>query len=284
MKVDFDEIGFFDESGFDELVFYPAHLVLFHSCFRQCCHHKLASSCSHASDSEPLPRTGIGRFFVSLDFHAESELCFCLECGQQGFAPNCTKVCWNWRTLQCDWRQTCSCRGFRLTRSVVLPFVSRACRVLTMTRRFQRTHPLRGMETSSSSSNDFGMGIVDPVLTCGFALRMDVVNSKVVDPARTGRVLDGGSHEVRSPDGWSVGDTDDNHSLTNDVVIICHTLISAELWHIRTVFCIHQFVVNISFVLLRSAPVCKSLMCFFFHFRCSDPVGCCRGSKSQRLL
>ena len=81
--------------------------------------------------------------------------------------------------------------------------------ILTLNaRRFRRTHPLRGMGTSISPSKNFGMGILDPELSCGSEPVTDAVRSTVVGSARTGRVLNAGSDRGdRSSDVCSVGDT-----------------------------------------------------------------------------
>ena len=54
-------------------------------------------------------------------------------------------------------------------------------------------------------SRDYG--IIDPVLTCGLEPRNDAVHSAVVGSACAGLVRDASSHEVRSSDACSVGDT-----------------------------------------------------------------------------
>ena len=76
-------------------------------------------------------------------------------------------------------------------------------------RRFQRTHPLRGMgDYSLNASKDIGMGVTHFALTCGSEPVVDAVCFAVVGCARTGRVFDAGSdREDRSSDGCYVGDT-----------------------------------------------------------------------------
>ena len=37
------------------------------------------------------------------------------KCGHQGFAPCCTKVCWDRWVLQCVWTKACSSKNFRVT-------------------------------------------------------------------------------------------------------------------------------------------------------------------------
>ena len=91
-------------------------------------------------------------------------------------------------------------------------------------RRFQRTHPLRGMgDCSLNESKDFGMGVTDLSLACGSEPEMDAVWTAVVGSARTGPALDAGSdREDRSSDVCYVGDTRKSFSQTGDDSIL-HT-------------------------------------------------------------
>ena len=71
--------------------------------------------------------------------------------------------------------------------------------ILTMNaRRFQRTHPLRGLgDYSLNASTDIGMGVIDLALTCGSEPEVDAVFTAVVFSDRTSRVLDAGSGRRR---------------------------------------------------------------------------------------
>ena len=75
-------------------------------------------------------------------------------CGQQGFAPYCTKVCWDWWALQYDWPQTRSSKrlprhaqSFHLhvTTLTLSVYLSRLPWLSPRTRAVSREHPLRGM-------------------------------------------------------------------------------------------------------------------------------------------
>ena len=87
--------------------------------------------------------------------------------GQQGFAPCCTKMCWDRWTLQCDWTKTRSSKGsasrskFSCEHDHPHPHrVSRACHGFhPNARRFQRTHLLSGIGSSLNASKDIDMGL-----------------------------------------------------------------------------------------------------------------------------
>ena len=116
-------------------------LVLFQSCFRWCCHRKLASSCSRAVNSGTCdswlwdvpkiqilaaqPRTawtlaGLLCFFFFWISMQKAHVVSGWECGQPGFAPYCSKVCWDRWTLRCVWTETCSSKGFRIALRVLI--------------------------------------------------------------------------------------------------------------------------------------------------------------------
>ena len=86
------------------------------------------------------------------------------------------------------------------------------------TRRFQRTHLLRGMgDYSLNASKDAGMGVADLAPTCESEPVVDAVCTAEVGSDRTGRVLDGGSaREDRSSDVCYVGDTRQSFSEKDD--------------------------------------------------------------------
>ena len=137
------------------------------------------------------------------------------ECGQQRFAPYSSQMFWDRWTLQCFRTKTYFhpkasaprsefCFSREHTRSPLLS--SALAMVLTMNaRRFQRTHPLRGMGDYSLNRQRI---LIWELLTCGSEPVIDAVCTAVVGSARTGRTLDAGSaREDRSSDVYCVGDT-----------------------------------------------------------------------------
>ena len=66
--------------------------------------------------------------------------------------------------------------------------------VLTMNaRRFQRTHPSRGMASALNASKDIAMSVTDLALVCESEPVLGAVCTAVVGSACTARVLDAGS-------------------------------------------------------------------------------------------
>ena len=168
------------------------HFVLFQSYLRQCLHRSLAASCSHALDSGPQcvstashalslvffffcifgsQYRGRTWFLVgnvdSRDLHRLARKFAgtggrCSVSGQkmfiQRFRPHARSVFLHVTTPA----------FFRLAFALAVVFTTNA-------RRFQRTHPLSGMESSLSASRDIGKVVTDFKLTCGSEPVMDAV-------------------------------------------------------------------------------------------------------------
>ena len=211
------------------------HFVPFQSYCRQCCHRQLASSCSHALDSGTLvwivvlgrPENpgscstashglGAGRFLYLWISMQKANFVFTWDCGQQGFASYCTTLYWDMWPLQCFRTKTCSSKGFRMTLRVYFhvttPRPPRLSFTLAMiftvnARRFQRTHPSRGMgDCSLNASKDIDMGIIYLSLIVNKPV-IDAVKTAVVGSDRTSRELDAGSmREDESSDVCCVGE------------------------------------------------------------------------------
>ena len=88
--------------------------------------------------------------------------------GRQRFAPCCSQMCWDGRTLQCFRTKHVHPRASPSRSDVYSSrdhtrfalYLSRL--TLTMNaRRFQRTHPLSGMGSSLNASKDVGVGVTD---------------------------------------------------------------------------------------------------------------------------
>ena len=154
--------------------------VLFQSCCRQCCHRKLASSYSHALDSGTHVR-GSGTYRISrhlrhnlelpgprriiefLVYRSENERYFWLVMWTAGI---CTVL--NASVLgQVVAVQSlpASRSKFSSSRDHTRPPRLSIALAMTLTmnaRRFQRTHPLRGLgDNSLSASKDTGKGVAD---------------------------------------------------------------------------------------------------------------------------
>ena len=76
---------------------------------------KNPDSCGAASHGQSP--SGCLHFWISMQ---QASVVSGWKRGQQRFAPYCTQVCWDGRTLQCNLRRTCPSKGFRLTLRVLL--------------------------------------------------------------------------------------------------------------------------------------------------------------------
>ena len=83
--------------------------------------------------------------------------------GQQRFAPNCSQMRWNWRSLQCFRTKTSPSQKLTTTLRELLSF-ARAMIFTMDARRLQRTHLLSGMGSSLNASKWTCVGVTDLAL------------------------------------------------------------------------------------------------------------------------
>ena len=114
-------------------------------------------SCGAASNG--LGPGGFLHFWITVE---KATVASCWKRGQQEFAPYCRKVCWDLRTLQCNWTKARSSKNFRVTlkfsslRDHTRPprLSSALAMVLTMNaHRNQRTHLLSDADSIAHSSS-----------------------------------------------------------------------------------------------------------------------------------